>query len=328
MVTKLPKLTIGNIKLKNCLMLAPMAGVTDLPLRELAIDGGAGLVFTEMISATAMVYKDKKTYKLLTSSKKEKDCVVAQIFGTKPDIMAECAKRIQDLGYKFIDINLGCPAKKITKVGAGSRLLADTKQVENVLTAVVNAVSIPVSVKTRIGLFKGQNVACEIIEIAQNCGIKMITLHARYAEFAHSGEPDLEAFSVACQTAKVPVIANGGIVDIQTAQKFLNIPNCSGLMIGRGAIGNYDIFKRIENFFDKGKMITPPTIQTRLKWFRQNAIASLKYYGQDKGLVVLRKIAPYYIKGLPNACSIRNQFNKINTLKEFDDIFKYSFEKS
>ena len=142
-----------------------------------------------MVSATAMVYGDKKTYKLLTTSNKEKDCVAAQIFGTKPEIMSECAKRVQDLGYKIIDINLGCPAKKITKVGAGSRLLSNPKQVEDVLTAVVKAVSVPV------------------------------------------------------------------------------------------------------------------TIKTKLRWFRQHAIDSLQYYGKEKGLVVLRKIAPYYIKGLPNACT-------------------------
>lgn len=319
---KLPKLKIGNIKLKNCLMLAPMAGITDLPLRQLAVEGGAGLVFTEMVSATAMVYGDKKTYKLLTTSDKEKDCVAAQIFGTKPEIMSECAKRVQDLGYKIIDINLGCPAKKITKVGAGSRLLANPKQVENVLSAVVKAVSVPVTIKTRIGLLQGQNVAPEIIEIAQNCGIKMVSLHARYAEFAHSGDPDLEAFSLACETAKIPIIANGGIVDIKTAEKFLKIKNCSGLMIGRGAIGNYNIFNSIESFFDKEQMTPQSTIKTKLKWFRQHAQDSLGYYGKEKGLVVLRKIAPYYIKGLPNASSIRNQFNKITTLEEFDKIFK------
>lgn len=319
---KLPQLTIGNIKLKNCLMLAPMAGITDLPLRQLALDGGAGLVFTEMVSATALVYGDKKTYKLLTISDKEKDFVVAQIFGTKPNIMAECAKKVQDLGYKIIDINLGCPAKKITKVGAGSKLLANPKQIEEVLSAVVKAVSVPVTVKTRIGLLQGQNVAPEIIEIAQNCGIKMISLHARYAEFAHSGKPDIQAFALACENAKIPIIANGGIIDIKTAKDFLKIKKCSGLMIGRGAIGNYNIFDRIESFFDKEKMLPPLTIQTKLKWFRQHAINSLKYYGNEKGLVILRKIAPYYIKGLPNACSIRNQFNKITTIEEFDNLFK------
>ena len=259
---KLPKLTIGNIKLKNCLMLAPMAGITDLPLRQLAVEGGAGLVFTEMVSATAMVYGDKKTYKLLTTSDKEKDCVVAQIFGTKPEIMSECAKRVQDLGYKIIDINLGCPAKKITKVGAGSRLLANPKQVEDVLTAVVKAVSVPVTIKTRIGLLQGQNVAPEIIEIAQNCGIKMLSLHARYAQFAHSGEPNLEAFEQSLGNAKIPIIANGGITDIKTAEKFLKINKCAGLMIGRGSIGDYDIFKRIELFFNKEEMLPLPSIKT------------------------------------------------------------------
>ena len=315
------KLTIGNIIINKPLMLAPMAGITDVPLRRLAVLGGAGLVFTEMVSATAMVYGDKKTYKLLNVSEEEKDIVVAQIFGTKPDIMAECAKRVEALGFKIIDINLGCPAKKITKVGAGSRLLADPKHVEDVLSAVVKAVSVPVTIKTRIGLLKGQNVAPEIIEIAQNCGIKMVSLHARYAEFAHSGEPDLDAFSYACQNAKIPVIANGGIIDIKSAEKFLKIPNCSGLMIGRGAIGNYDIFERIDAFFNRNEMIAPSTIQTKLKWFRQHAVDSINYYGKEKGLVILRKIAPYYIKSLPNASSLRNEFNKITTLREFDRIF-------
>lgn len=321
MMFKINQLTIGNIKINKPLMLAPMAGITDLPLRRLAVLGGAGLVFTEMVSATAMVYGDKKTYKLLTMCDEEKDIVAAQIFGTKPDIMAECAKRVEDLGYKIIDINLGCPAKKITKVGAGSRLLADPKHVEEVLSAVVKAVSVPVTIKTRIGLLQGQNVAPEIIEIAQNCGIKMVSLHARYAEFAHSGEPDLNAFAEACQNAKIPIIANGGIVDIKSAEKFLKIPNCSGIMIGRGAIGNYDIFNRIDAFFNKQEMLPPSTVQTKLKWFRQHAVDSIKYYGEEKGLVILRKIAPYYIKGLPNASSLRNEFNKITTLSEFDKIF-------
>ncbi len=321
MMINIKPLTIGNIKINKPLMLAPMAGITDLPLRRLAVLGGAGLVFTEMVSATAMVYGDKKTYKLLTMCDEEKDIVAAQIFGTKPDIMAECAKKVEDLGFKIIDINLGCPAKKITKVGAGSRLLADPKHVEDVLSAVVKAVSVPVTIKTRIGLFQGQNVAPEIIEIAQNCGIKMVSLHARYAEFAHSGEPDLNAFTEACQNAKIPVIANGGITDIKSAEKFLKIPNCSGLMIGRGAIGNYDIFNRIDAFFNKQEMLAPSTVQTRLKWFRQHAVDSIDYYGKEKGLVILRKIAPYYIKGLPNASALRNEFNKITTLSEFDKIF-------
>ena len=235
----------------------------------------------------------------------------------------ECAKRVEALGFKIIDINLGCPAKKITKVGAGSRLLANPKNVEEVLSAVVKAVSVPVTIKTRIGLLQGQNVAPEIIEIAQNCGIKMVSLHARYAEFAHSGEPDLEAFAEACSNAKIPVIANGGITDIKSAEKFLKVPNCSGLMIGRGAIGNYDIFKRINSFFNKNEMLPPSTIQTKLKWFRQHAIDSINYYGNEKGMVILRKIAPYYIKGLPNASSIRNEFNKITTLKQFDNLFNF-----
>lgn len=319
---KLPELKIGDIKLKNCLMLAPMAGITDLPLRELAVEGGAGLVFTEMVSATALVHKDKKTFKLLTISDKERDFVSAQIFGMQADIMADAAKQIQDLGFKFIDINLGCPAKKIAKVGAGAKLLANPAQIEKVLSAVVKAVSVPVTAKTRIGLIDGQIVAPEIIEIAQNCGIKMLSLHARYAQFAHSGEPNLEAFEQSLENAKIPIIANGGITDIKTAEKFLKINKCAGLMIGRGAIGDYDIFKRIELFFNKDEMLPLPSIKSRIAWFKKHIISSANYYGENKGLTVLRKIAPYYIKGLPNACALRNSINKITTLKEFDNFFK------
>lgn len=323
LMIKLPQLSIGNIKLKNSLMLAPMAGITDLPLRELAVEGGAGLVYTEMVSATALSYGDKKSLKLLTTSEKE-PVVTAQIFGTQPGIMAECAKKIQDLGYKIIDINLGCPAKKIAKSGAGAKLLSNPKNVENVLSSVVKAVSIPVTAKIRIGLFEGQNVAPEIIEIAQNCGIKMVAVHARAAEHGHSGEPDLEAFAKAAENAQIPIVANGGITDIKTAEQFLKIPKCSGVMIGRGAIGDYDLFKRIEYFFDKGEMLPQPSIRTRLMWFKKHVLASAKYYGQEHGLIVLRKISPYYIKELPNACSIRNNFNKITSVSDFDKILKNS----
>ncbi len=317
---KLPKLSIGNIKLKNCLMLAPMAGITDLPLRELAAQGGAGLVYTEMVSATALVHKDKKTLKLLATSENE-TVVAAQIFGTKPEIMSECAKMIQDLGYKIIDINLGCPAKKIAKSGAGVKLLENPKNVENILKAVVKGVSVPVTAKIRIGLIEGQNIAPEIIQIAQDCGIKMVALHSRFAQNQHSGQPDLEAFAKAVENAKIPIAANGGIIDVITAEKFLKIPKCAGLMIGRGAIGDYNIFQRIEKFFDKSQLLPNSSIQSRLDWFKKHAVSSVKYYGEKKGLVVLRKISPYYIKGLPNACSLRNRINQLSSLKEFDEVF-------
>lgn len=321
-MTKLPELQIGNIKLKNSLMLAPMAGITDLPLRELAVEGGAGLVYTEMISATALSYGDKKTLKLLQMSAKEKDIVVAQIFGNNPKIMAESAKRIQDLGYKFIDINLGCPAKKIAKVGAGAKLLESPKNIEDILTAVVKNVSIAVTAKIRIGLLQGQNIAPEIIEIAQNSGIQMVSVHARPAENGHSGLPDLKAFEEATLNAKIPIVANGGIIDIQTAEKFLKIPKCAGLMIGRGAIGDYDLFKRIEYFFNRNELLPHPSIETKIDWFKKHIIASAEFYGEEKGIVVLRKIAPYYIKDIPNACHIRDRFNKITTLKDFTSLIE------
>jgi len=322
---KLPELSIGNIKLKNCLLLAPMAGISDLPLRELAISGGAGLVYTEMVSATALSYNDKKTYKLLKTSETE-PIVAAQIFGNNPLVMAESAKKIQDLGYKIIDINMGCPAKKIAKVNAGAKLLENPSNIAKILETVVKSVSVPVTAKTRIGLTKGQNVAGEILKIAQESGIKMLTIHARYAENGHSGNPDIEAFEQAIADATIPVVANGGITDIKTAEKFLKVPKCSGLMIGRGAIGDYDIFKRIEAFFNGDKLLPAPSISKRINWLKKHVMASVAFYGEQKGLVILRKIIPYYIKDIPNASQIRNQFNKFTTLKEFNDLFsKFKF---
>lgn len=317
---KLPKLSIGNITLKNCLLLAPMAGISDLPLRELAISGGAGLVYTEMVSATALSYNDKKTYKLLKTSDNE-PIVAAQIFGNNPNVMAESAKKIQDLGYRIIDINMGCPAKKIAKVNSGAKLLENPSNIAKILETVVKSVSVPVTAKTRIGLVKGQIVAGEIVKIAQESGIKMLTIHARYAENGHSGLPDMEAFEQSVIDAKIPIVANGGICDVKTAEKFLKIPKCSGLMIGRGAIGDYDIFKRIQSFFDEDKLLPAPSISKRINWLKKHVAASVAFYGEEKGLVILRKIIPYYIKDIPNAAQIRNQFNKFTTLKEFNNLF-------
>lgn len=313
------KLLIGNIKVNNNILLAPMAGLTDFPLRRLAKQGGAGLVYTEMISAKALIYGNKKTKKLLTILDEERP-VAAQIFGGDSYSMSEAAKIVQDLGADVLDINLGCPVRKIAKVGAGAKLLENEGLVSKILESVVKNVKIPVTIKIRTGILPRQNIAPEIIKIAQDCGIKMIVIHARPTSQKHSGATDLNAFAQSCDNAKIPIIGNGGIINEKTALEFLKIPNCAGVMIGRGAIGNYSIFRRLEEFFKTGKKLSLPTQKEKIKWLKQHMIHSTEFYGEKKGLVLMRKIAHYYIKDAPNATKIRNEINNMTTLKGFNNL--------
>jgi tRNA-dihydrouridine synthase B len=319
---KVKELIIGNIKLGNNIVLAPMSGITDLSLRRLAKKGGAGLVYTEMVSAKALVRGDEKTKKLLKVSDAEKPIAV-QIFGADAYDMAEASKVIRDMGVaEIIDINLGCPVKKVMKVGAGAALLANRKLVSKILESVVKSVNIPITVKIRIGFLPGENVAPEIIKIAQNCGIKMVAVHARYVSHGHSGEPDIESFACACGSAEIPVVANGGISDERTAADFLQVPNCQGIMIGRGALGNYSIFRRLGEFFNSGKKLSLPSKEEKVEWLKEHVKYSLKCYGEKKGLFVIRKLASYYVKNLPDAARIRSMFNRAATMADFDELIR------
>ena len=319
---KIKRLNVGDIELGSNTILAPMAGVTDLPLRRLAKSGGAGLVYTEMVSAKALVCGDEKTKKLLRMTDSERP-VAAQIFGGDACSMSEAAKIVRDEGADIIDINLGCPVKKIAKAGAGVKLLADEKLVSEILESVVKSVDIPVTIKIRTGLLPGQNIAPEIIKIAQNCGIKMVAVHARPASQGHSGYPDLKSFADACRNAKIPVVANGGIVDEKTAADFLQLHNCAGIMIGRGALGNYSIFKRLEEFFNSGKKLPLPSKEEKTEWLKKHVQYSAEHYGEKRGLIIMRKVVHYYIKDLPNAAKIRDMFNKkVVALSDFNELIK------
>jgi tRNA-dihydrouridine synthase B len=299
-----------------------MAGVTDLSLRLLAKNGGAGLVYTEMISARALIHSNKKTKKLLKLSNEEKP-VAVQIFGADVYSMSEASKIVRDMGADIVDINLGCPVKKIIKSGAGVNLLTNEKLVSKILNSVVKSVDIPVSIKTRISLFPGQNIASKIIKIAQDCGVKMIVIHSRPASCGHSGVPDLESFMCACKDAKVPIVANGGIVDEKTANDFLQIPNCVGIMIGRGALGNYSIFKKLEEFFNDSKSFSIPLKCEKIEWLKKHVEYSVKNHGEKMGFILVRKVANYYIRDFLNAAKTRSTFNKIVKISDFNEWTKF-----
>jgi len=320
-VSFIKKLCIDNIKLDNNIFLAPMSGITDLSLRLLAKSGGAGLVYTEMVSAKALIHNSKKTKKLLKVSNKEKPIAV-QILGGDVYSMVEASRIASYMGADIVDINLGCPVKKIVKFGAGVSLLSNEKLVSKILSSVVKNIDVPISIKIRISLFPGQNIAPKIIKIAQDCGVKMVVIHSRPASCGHSGPPDLKSFVCACKDAKIPIIANGGIVDEKTANDFLQIPNCSGIMIGRGALGNYSIFKRLEGFFNNSKISSLPLKEEKIGWLKKHVEYSVKNYGEKMGIVLVRKVARYYIKNFFDAAKMRNMFNKIVNISEFNEWIK------
>lgn len=314
-------LAIGNVTLSNNLIMAPMAGITDLPFRALAKKCGAGLVCTEMVSAKALVHSDKKTRRILKLSPDEHP-VSVQIFGSNPHVMAESARLCEAEGADIIDINMGCPVRKVMKAGAGAKLVENEALLCDVMEATVKAVKVPVTIKIRIGMNPQENIAPRIIELAQGLGVTMVTVHGRAASNFHKGSPDLEAVRACVESARIPVVGNGGVLDEEGAKAFFEATGCAGLMIGRGAIGNPGIFTRIVEFLNTGNLPHPPSWEDRIHMLREHVALSCRYYGERMGMIILRKVAAYYLKGLPNASRIRDQFNKLNDMAGLDALLE------
>ena len=239
----LKKLKIGDVELDNNILLAPMAGITDLPFRKLCKENGAGLVETEMVSSRAIVYKDDKTLKMI-NTENEKRPVSMQIFGNEPDIMAESAKFLNDKA-DIIDINMGCPAPKVVKNGDGSRLLLDLDLVSKIVKAVVDVAKVPVTVKIRKGWDSENIVAVEVAKRIEKAGASAIVVHGRTRAQFYSGEADWNIIKQVKEAVNIPVIGNGDIISGITAKKMFEQTNCDGIMIGRASLGNPWIFKEI-----------------------------------------------------------------------------------
>jgi tRNA-dihydrouridine synthase B len=320
-ITKITPLKIGAVTIKNNLLMAPMAGITDLPFRRLAREAGVGLAYTEMVSAQALVYHDQKTYEIMKPAGDEHP-VAVQIFGSKPVVMAEAARIVQDAGADIIDINLGCPVAKIAKAGAGAKLSENEVQARAVMEAVVKSVSVPVTIKIRIGFRKGENRAPLFVKIAQETGIQMVAIHGRYAPDGHDGQPDLDAVRQAVEGATIPIIANGGVHDELSAAEVFEKTCCHGLMLGRAPIGDPSLFDRIIRFFNTGIKEQGPTWEDRIHLLKKHALMAAEHYGEELGIVRLRKIAPYCLKGMPNASMIRNRFNQLTRCAQLDELME------
>ena len=257
----LKKLKIGNVELENNIILAPMAGVTDLPFRTICKKYEPGLVCTEMASSKAIFYNDQKTKKLL-NTEGEKRPISFQIFGSDEETMGYAAKVVSEFA-DIIDINMGCPAPKVVKNGDGSKLLLDLEQAEKVIKSVVENSRVPVTLKIRKGWDKENVVAVDIARIAEKNGISAITVHGRTRSEFYTGKADLDIIKKVKESVSVPVIGNGDIIDEESALRMFQYTGVDGIMIGRGAFGNPWIFKKIIYFLEMGKKLPDPTIKEK-----------------------------------------------------------------
>ena len=305
---------IGNIEIENCLALGPMAGVTDLPFRLLCKEMGCNMLYTEMVSAKAILYKNKNTKELLNIDKNEHP-VGVQLFGSDPDIMAQIAAQVEEGECDFIDINMGCPVPKIVNNGEGSALLKQPKLVEEILTKMVKAVNKPVTVKIRKGFENGTVYAVEIAKIAESCGVSAIAVHGRTREQYYSGKADWDVIKDVKKAVKTPVIGNGDIFSAEDAKAMKEYTGCDGLMVARGARGNPWIFREIKEYLENGNVIDKPTINDIREMIIRHAKMLVNYKGEYTGIREMRKHIAWYTAGLPHSAELRRMCNQIETME-------------
>lgn len=309
------KLTIGDVTLDNNIILAPMAGVSDLPFRLLCREQGAGLVCMEMVSAKAIYYNNKNTDSLMEIHPEEMP-VSLQLFGSDPVIIAEMAKRIEERPFALLDINMGCPVPKVVNNGEGSALMKNPKLVEEILTNLVKAVKKPVTVKIRKG-FDDTNVnAVEIAKIAENCGVAAVAVHGRTREQYYSGKADWEVIARVKDAVKIPVIGNGDVDCAAAAEKLLQQTGCDGVMIGRAAQGNPWIFREVTEYLKTGKISEPPTNSEKKELILRHAALQLEYKGEYTGVREMRKHLSWYTVGMPHSARFRQMINTMETMEE------------
>ena len=309
-------LKIGNVELQNRYILAPMAGVSDLPFRLLCKEQGAGLVCMEMVSAKAIFYNNKNTDMLMEIHPQEGP-VSLQLFGSDPKIMGEMAKRIEERPFSILDVNMGCPVPKVVNNHEGSALMKNPKLVEEIVTALVKAIDKPVTVKIRKGFDENSVNAVEIAKIVEACGAAAVAVHGRTREQYYSGSADWEIIARVKDAVKIPVIGNGDVTDIESAQKLAEQTGCDGIMIGRAVRGNPFLFRELVHFERTGQTCAKATPQEVREAILKHAALQIEYKGEYTAVREMRKHISWYSAGYPGSTKLRA---KINEMENMDDI--------
>ena len=312
-------LTIGNVVMDNPLVLAPMAGVTDLPFRLLCKEQGAGLVCMEMVSAKAIYYNNKNTEALMEIDTREKP-VSLQLFGSDPEIMAAMAHRIEDRPFDILDINMGCPVPKVVNNGEGSALLKNPEQVRKIVTAVVKAVEKPVTVKIRRGFDENNVNAVEIAKIIEDCGAAAVAVHGRTREQYYSGKADWDIIRQVKEAVAIPVIGNGDVTSPEAAVALMKQTGCDGIMIGRAVRGNPWLFSEILHYLETGEHKDRPTMEEVREMIRRHTRMQIELKGEYTALREMRKHVAWYTAGFPHSARLRARTNEISTLQELEEL--------
>ena len=314
-------LKIGDVELPNNLILAPMAGVTDLPFRLLCREQGAGLLCMEMVSAKAIYYKNRNTEALLAIDEREPP-VSLQLFGSDADIISEMARRIEDRPFSILDINMGCPVPKVAGNGEGSALMKDPALVEEIVTKTVKAIRKPVTVKIRKG-FDAEHVnAVEIARIAEAGGAAAVAVHGRTREQYYHGKADWDIIRQVKEAVRIPVIGNGDVTSPMQAKAMFEETGCDGIMIGRGAQGNPWIFRQILHWMETGEEEERPSTEEIKEMILRHARLLTEHKGTYTGIREMRKHVAWYTAGLPGSSKLRAKVNEVESFSELEDLIR------
>jgi len=309
---------IGTVEISPAVVLAPMAGITNHSFRLICRRFGAGAVWTDMISSYGIHYKNAKTFDMFDWTDEERP-VVVQIFGADPDVMGTAARLVEEAGADIIDINLGCPVPKVRKTGAGAGLIEDFDTARKVMASVVNAVKVPVTVKTRKGIDDQRITAPDLARIAEDVGVSAISIHGRTAEQGYSGLADWQVIAETKKVVSIPVIGNGDIRSPEDAKRMLDETGCDGVMIGRGSLGNPWLFQRTVHYIATGELLPEPSYNERIDIAREHLRLMVDLLGEDRGIREMRGQIAWYIKNIPGVARWRQVMSQAASISEMEN---------